>query len=336
MPHVEYDGAACELRDGETVLDGLLRHGIAVPHACKAGSCGSCMMRAINAGPPFAAADSAPAALPAEPTALAVAVTAAQAGLKPAWRAQGYFLACLCKPEGSLVAAPVGADVRAAASIVALERLTDSVLRVRLAAAAPLDYRSGQFITVLRGDGLARSYSIASLPTDDSLELHVRVLPAGRMSQWLAATAKVGTPIEIQGPSGDCFYTAGREDQPLLLAGTGTGLAPLFGIARDALRQGHRAPVYLFHGALTAAGLYLQGPLAQLAAAHSNFHYMPTTLDADGPMDQAVLKRLGPLKGWRAFVCGDPAIVQAFKRKIFLAGAALNDIHADAFLPSAT
>jgi NAD(P)H-flavin reductase/ferredoxin len=314
MPTVEYDGITCEVREGESVLDLLLRVGVAVPHSCKAGSCGSCLMQA-----------STPQAIPAQ----------AQVGLKDAWKASGYFLACVCHPEVDLVAGPVGGEARVSATIASLDRLTDSVLRVRLVSESPFEYRPGQYITLFRSDGLARSYSIASLPGEGVLELHVRVLPNGRMSQWLANKASAGTGLDIQGPSGECFYLTGREDQPLLLAGTGTGLAPLYGIARDALRRGHRGPIHLFHGAATAAGLFLQRELELLAAAHSNFFYTPTLLDSDGPIDKAILARFPKLAGWRAYLCGDPAIVQSFKKKMFLAGAALGDIHADAFLPSA-
>jgi CDP-4-dehydro-6-deoxyglucose reductase len=161
------------------------------------------------------------------------------------------------------------------------------------------------------------------------------VLPRGQMSQWLATTAGIGTPLHVQGPSGECFYVPGRETQPLLLAGTGTGLAPLYGIARDALLQGHRGPVQLFHGVVNAAGLYLGEELAALAAAYPNFACTQATLVDDGPLDALILKRIPSLTGWRAFLCGDPAIVQAFRKTLFLAGAALNDIQADAFLPSA-
>ena len=311
MPRIEYEGASCDLTDGESVLDGLLRAGVAVPHSCKAGSCGSCLMRAIP---------------PAVPT------PRSQAGLKDSWKAQGYFLACVCHPHADLSAGPVGAEVRLAAVIVSLDRLSDSVLRVRLATESPLDYRAGQFITVFGPHGLARSYSVASLPAEGILELHVRLLPGGRMSQWLATAAGAGDALQIQGPSGDCFYLAGREDQPLLLAGTGTGLAPLYGIARDALRQGHRGPIHLFHGAITSAGLYLQDQLEQLAAANAHFTYTATTLDSGSPIDQAIFARFPKLGGWRAFVCGDPLVVNSLKKKLFLAGAGLNDIHADAFL----
>lgn len=206
---------------------------------------------------------------------------------------------------------------------------------MRLTTDAAFDYRPGQYLTLLRDDGLARSYSLASLPRERSLELHVRVLEGGRMSQWLAREANIGTSMSLMGPSGDCFYVPGREEQPMLLAGTGTGLAPLYGIVRDALAAGHQGPIHLVHGVASRAGLYLRPELAELMAGHANVTCTASVLAEDGPMEKAVLASHPSLKGWRAYVCGDPAIVQRMRKTLFLAGAALNDIHADAFLPSA-
>jgi ferredoxin-NADP reductase len=259
----------------------------------------------------------------------------AQVGLKDAWKAQGYFLACVCRPNGDLRAGPVDAATRTAVSIASLDRLSESVLRVRLRSQAPFAYWAGQHLTLFRDDGLARSYSIASLPAEAELELHVRLLPGGRMSEWLATDAAPGTPLRIQGPSGDCFYVSGRQDQPLLLAGTGTGLAPLYGILRHALDEGHRGTIHLFHGAMSAAGLYLQDELRALAARHANVIYTPTVLDVDGPIARVLLERHSNMGGWRAFLCGDPTVVHGLRKQLFLAGTALNDIHADAFVPSA-
>ena len=327
MPKLDYAGVSCDLQENESVLDGLLRTGVSVPYSCKAGTCGSCLMRAAN-----------PAALP----------NRSQNGLKDSWRANGYFLACVCTPDQDLIATPVGAEARTTATIASIDPLSDSVLRVRLITETPFEYRAGQYITMLRetsaGQTLARSYSLASLPAEGALELQVRILPNGQMSQWLAGSdpadgAALGSEVQIQGPSGDCFYLPAadpiRKSQPLILAGTGTGLAPLYGIARDALTQRHTGPIHLFHGAASHTGLYLQDELTALAAAHVNFTYTPTLLSADGPIDQAVLSRFPKPTGHRAFLCGDPAIVQSLKKKLYLAGAALNDLHADAFVPSA-
>jgi len=162
------------------------------------------------------------------------------------------------------------------------------------------------------------------------------------MSGWIHDHAKVGDRLTVLGPSGSCFYVPGNEDQPLLLAGTGTGLAPLYGILLDALRHGHRGLIHLFHGAVHEGGLYLVEELRRLAALHPQVEYTPAVLNGNGldafpvgPVDQVVLQHRPKLNGWRAFVCGDPAIVNVLRRKIFLAGAASRDIYADAFVPAA-
>jgi len=316
VPRLEYNGREYDRQAGESVLDALLRAGAAVSYSCRAGSCGSCLMQTSQV-------DAVPAA--------------AQAGLKDTWKARGYFLACVCTPASDFAATPVGADVRTAATITAVETIAEGVLRVRLQPRDAFAYRPGQYLTLFRADGLARSYSIASL-ADDGIELHVRRHAGGRMSEWLAALAEsgaAGVAVSIQGPMGECFYLPGREEQPLLLVGTGTGIAPLHAIAHDAMRAGHRGPVHLYHGAATGAGLYLDGPLRQLDAAHANVHCTQTTLEGDGPIDRLVLQQHRSVSGWRVFLCGDPGVVNGLRKKLFVFGASLNDIHADAFQPSA-
>jgi ferredoxin-NADP reductase len=172
--------------------------------------------------------------------------------------------------------------------------------------------------------------------------MHVRKIENGRMSGWLYDEAKVGDAMQIQGPSGDCFYVAGRPEQPILLAGTGTGLAPLYGILRDALASGHTAPIWIFHGARDPGSLYLTDELRAIAAAHPNVRYRPSALEGEpsgdigvGPIDKLVLAELPKLAGFRAFLCGHPKTVGAVKKRVFLAGIPMREIHADPFLPSA-
>lgn len=320
MPCIDYEGNVYSLQDDESVLDALLRNGVKAPHSCKAGSCGSCLMRAPEGSVP----------------------ARAQSGLKDSWKAQGYFLACVCRPEADLAITTVGVDAQLGATITALELLSHDVLRVRLHCDTPLGFRPGQYVTILREGGLARSYSIASLPEESDLELHVRKIAGGKMSGWFHEIAKIGERVSVLGPSGECFYVPGKEDQPMLLVGTGTGLAPLYGIIRDALRHGHRGPIHLFHGALQKGGLYLVEELRRLVDSHSHVAYTPAVLNgaesddmAVGPIDEIVLKRFPKLSGWRGYVCGDPALVKLLKKKLFLSGMASREIFADAFVPAA-
>ena len=304
--HVEAD---------ETALDALLRGGVAVPNSCRAGACQSCRLRASSGNPP----------------------AAAQIGLKATQRERGYFLACLCRPDEDLTIA-LGEDLPVDATVVSVTSLGPDVVRVRLAAA--LEYRAGQFVTLLRADGLARSYSLASVPGEDpELELHVRVLPQGRMSQWIARELEPGMSVRLRGPEGDCFYTASQPTQPLLLIGTGTGLSPLIGVARDALRQGHSGPVTLLHGTVTPAGHYLVDVLEDMCRQSPNFTYVRCALRGEpapglelGAIEAVAAARFPKLAGHRVFVCGDPERVQALRKQSFLRGARMNEIFADAFI----
>ena len=82
---LQFEGKDYSLEEGESVLDCLLRNGEQVNSLCRSGSCQSCLLQA-TAGP-----------VPA----------AAQAGLKDAWKQQGYFLACICRPREDLALDPL-------------------------------------------------------------------------------------------------------------------------------------------------------------------------------------------------------------------------------------
>ncbi|MFP2904440.1 FAD-binding oxidoreductase [Pyxidicoccus sp. 3LFB2] len=319
MAKVKHESRWYPLESGESVLEGLLRQGVSVPNSCRAGACQSCLMKAMGGAVP----------------------DAARVGLKDTLVAQGYFLACTCRlPEGTELEVAGAEALRVPARLTSLALLSQDVLRVRLTPEAPFDYRAGQYVSLVREDGLARSYSLASLPREGALELHVRLIPGGAMSGWLASEARPGDRLFLQGPAGSCFYVPGRPEQPLLLAGTGTGLAPLYGIVRDALEAGHSGPIYLFHGARVPEGLYLRDELRELAERHPQLHYRPGVLAggsrdiAEGPLDVLIRAECPKPVGWRAWLCGDPGLVLSLRKKLFLSGLSLKDLHADAFLPS--
>lgn len=323
MPTITYDGRVIALAPGQTVLEALEGAGVAVPYACRAGACQTCAVQAVSGSVP----------------------AAAQIGLSEPRRRLGVFLSCVCRPEEDLVVRAVDQGEDVPAFLVARERIGE-VLVLRLGLGRGLDFRAGQFITLLRDDDIARPYSIASLPGEGEgageLELHVRHLAGGAMSEWLAA-APIGAGLRVRGPFGECFYIDGEPSAPLLLAGTGTGLAPLLGILREALRQGHQGPITVIHGARDASGLYGLARLRALAAEHPNVTVIASALtgEAEGvvaePIEALVLasaKAIADRAQARAYLCGDPGVVQRARRQLFMAGLAMRRIHADAFLPA--
>jgi ferredoxin-NADP reductase len=106
-------------------------------------------------------------------------------------------------------------------------------------------YKAGQYVQVLVNEHMVRSYSLASAPgIDNELHLHIRRGAAGSASRWFHDELKTGDAIHIGPPHGYCCYQPENLDQPVLMIGTGTGLAPLYGMARAALQQGHRGGIF--------------------------------------------------------------------------------------------
>lgn len=308
------------LTPGATVLDTLLHAGVEVPFGCRAGACQSCLLRATSG------------TIPAE----------AQQGLKETLKAAGWFLACRCQPVDELtIDLSAQATPMQRARLVEKRPLSPRVMGLWLKPEEPFDYRAGQYLTLWRDASQGRSYSLASLPGEDSLlELHIARIDGGIVSGWVHDALQLGDEITIQGALGECFYVAGDLAQPLLLVGTGTGLAPLYGIVRDALRNGHHGPIHLFHGARTRDYLYYHDEVSALAARHDNLHYHPSLVEGSdplagdveiGPVDQLLTRHLPTLAGWRVYLSGAPDIVAKLRKQCFLAGAASKAIHTDPF-----
>jgi len=327
MSQLVFQGESFLVNEQETVLECLLRHGVTIPNSCRSGICQSCLMRATSGSPG----------------------TSSQKALKSAWCEQGYFLACSCVPDGDLeLAMPDEVDVsQFSATIVSISNLNEQIVRVLLRCDEPFEYRAGQFVNLCREDGLQRSYSLASVATlSDELELHVKKVDAGKMSGWLHDEVKAGEKVSISAPHGECYYaSAENNEQGLMLLGTGSGLAPLWGVVQDALHNQHQGPILLFHGGSKPQDLYLVDELTALAEKNTNLRYFPCLLESDdvvdiekfhfGSIEETALNEQADLAAWSVFLCGNPAMVNTAKRRVYLAGASLENIHSDPFVTQA-
>jgi len=264
----------------------------------------------------------------------------AKSGLKSTLAAQNYFLACSCLPQEDIeVVLPEHGLTTLDARVASVEKLSTDILGIRIRPAQPLEYRAGQFISLFMDETTSRCYSLASVPQlDDEMFLHVRKVPGGLVSGWLFDHLHPGDAITISQAHGDCFYVAGKPQQNILLIGTGSGLAPLYGIVRDALQNGHQGRICLYHGSYNAEGLYLLQELRKLAEAYPNFSYAPCVSEGEAPegclpgMVLDVALAANPdLSGWRVFLCGNPDMVKAAQQETYLAGASIQETFADPF-----
>ena len=325
MPSVRFEGQAYPLETGESVLDCLLRHQQSLAHSCKSGLCQSCLVQAVDSMPPAKAFN----------------------GLKPTLQATRHALACQWQPDGDVaIRLPASTDLDVEGTIAELQLLNPAVMRVRVKPAnaeALADCRPGQFLTLTNAARVTRSYSVANdIRTDGVAEFHIASTAQGLFSSWIFQHARAGDSLSLRGPAGACFYVAEQtQEQPLLLAGTGTGLAPLWGIVHDALRQQHRGPITLLHAATTPAHLYYRHELRALAQAHRNFRYHAVIkqgpADDDSTEADAIATALALLPAermadTRLYLCGNPLFVSSLRKQAFLKGLRSAHIYSDPFV----
>lgn len=328
---ITYNNNHYASKAGESALDTLLRHDINIPYACKAGVCHVCVMQCQQG------------ALPPGST----------IGLKDVQVTNGNFLACQCVPTEDLVVSDAEElGLFSQVKVIAKDILSPDVCRVRMRTATDLYYRAGQFVNLRMNDKDIRSYSLASLPTqDDFLELHIKRMYNGVVSNWLFDKVEIGDVLDIQGPFGDCFYMPQNINSDILMIGTGTGLAPLIGILREAIERGHQGNIRLYHGERNTEQLYLVSQLRQLVAEHNNIQYFPCTsiesTSTESASKKCAVQTDGIFQGRASdlafashrdlaenmiYLCGSASMVDESRYQAQLNGATPENIYADPFV----
>ncbi|MDQ0742133.1 iron-sulfur-binding ferredoxin reductase [Pseudomonas sp. W4I3] len=308
MPELYVGERHWSVATGSNLLDTLNQAGVAVPYSCRAGSCHACLVRCRGEVRNL------------QPDALS-----------PAQRHDGWHLACQCQVVGDLrVEAFDPARDGMAAEVVSADWLNASVLRLRLLPERGLRYRAGQHLVLWAGQ-VARPYSLASLPQEDQyLEFHLDCRLPGAFSN-AARQLKTGDRLRLGELRGGALqYDPDWQSRPLWLLASGTGLGPLWGVLREALRQDHQGAIRLIHLAHDAEGHYLAAPLAALAASHPN---VTVELWTTAQLDQALAQLRLVSRQTQALLCGHPVSVEAFAKRLFLAGLPRNQLLADVFLP---
>ncbi len=310
--------------DNESVLDLLLRQNIDISFSCRNGHCQSCLLQADNCAPD----------------------KNAQTGLKDTAVKQQQFLACMQKASSITAAKFVDElDMFSSAKLIEKHLYSQDLCRLRLLPANDLFYHAGQFINLKNSKGVVRSYSIASIPAQEHyIELHVARTHDGEMSNWLFDDFNLDDHVEVQGPIGECFYLGNKPQDTLMLIGNGTGAAPLFGIAKDALNSGHVGDIHFYHGAKNRAELYIHQELSALEYQNDNFFYHPCVSDTRGSGDfcfgpvlnkgrcsDIALAELPEPSKSLLYICGNPQMVASTKKLAFLKGVSLKNIYVDPF-----
>lgn len=152
------------------------------------------------------------------------------------------------------------------AKIVSARMLAPSVREIVLDRGAPFAFEAGQWVNLHAPNMEKRAYSIASPPAGTSFDLAITFVDGGPMSTYLHS-ANIGAEIDVSGPQG---FFAREKTGPGLYIGTGTGVAPLRSMIKDALAKGETRAMWLLFGIRTEGDILYRDELDALAKAHAN------------------------------------------------------------------
>lgn len=314
---------------GISILDAAAKAGVSMPYSCKTGRCSTCKCRVIS-GKSNALHD--------------------ETGLSVAEKTDGWILGCVRSPESDLLleAEDLGTIALPAAKtfpcrINTIEKLTPDVLRVmlRLPPSADFKFIAGQYIDVLGPEGLRRSYSLANGSfTHNQLELHVKAVEGGAMSQYWFNQAKPNDLLRLNGPLGTFFLreTTGLD---VVFMATGTGFAPikamLEGLHVQQMQDKPRSLTILW-GARTEKDLYYN-----LADIQGEYTFLPVLsraghewAGARGHVQQVLVSRMPNLSNAAVYACGSATMIDSAKLLLDEAGLPKNRFYSDAFVCSAS
>lgn len=324
-------GVTFDVSRNETVLEAALKAGIAYPHDCTVGTCGSCRSRLlagkVDAITPFG-------------------YTLSREELQA-----GYILACQAVPESDLeidVPLAAGPAQQVSGRIVEQRALTHDIRAVTWEVDAPVAYRAGQYMSVTwPGAPGPRAYSFSTAPSaqgSTQLSAFIRRVPGGAFTESLFAGALDDVTFTIEAPHGTFWLRDG--DGPIVLIGGGSGLSPLMSLLEDAAVRGVRRDVVLLFGGRAERDLYCLDEIAALAARwNGRFDFWPVLSEEarDGRRFglvtgeiPAALAQLGPAEAVQGYLCGPPAMIDAAVAALMAAGVPLPSIFYDKFTDAST
>jgi NAD(P)H-flavin reductase/hemoglobin-like flavoprotein len=222
------------------------------------------------------------------------------------------------------------------AEVTAHERRGIDVAVLTLAPDQPFPYRAGQYLSIQTPmwPRVWRHYSIANAPrADQTLEIHVRAVPAGWVSNALVHHTRVGDRI-VLGPAMGSMLLPGDSTLPALAIGGGTGISPIKALIEEMADQRYPRTMRVFFGVRRLNDLYDLDALTRLAFQHSWLAVAPVVSDETmypglrGPVVQTALT-LGPWYGHDVFLAGPPAMLQTGLSALNQTGIARSSIRFD-------
>ena len=320
-------GSSFQATIGSSILNAALQANVSVPYSCNTGRCSTCKCKVLSGK---------------------TTLLHPETGLTDEEVNEGWILSCVRTAESDLVLEVddlAGIHLPVAKTypcrINGINHLAPDVVQVslRLPPTAAFEFIAGQYISVIGPNGVRRSYSLANSGFEDKmLELHIREVEGGEMSQYWFKEAKINDLLRINGPLGT-FFLRETADIDLYFLATGTGIAPVKAMLESIIRlplEKKPRSVSVLWGGRKPHDFYIN--VADIPCEHT-FIPVLSRLDegwtgAQGYVQNVLLDLHPQWETTAIYACGSDAMIRCAKKSLVDAGLPENRFYSDAFVSS--
>ncbi len=208
-------------------------------------------------------------------------------------------------------------------------------LRFKQPGLKKIKYFAGQYLTLIfriNGRRYIRPYSFSSAPIlDNLLEITIKRVPNGIVSNHIHDVVKVNDMIEVMSPMGDFIIPDKIKYKTIFLWGAGSGITPLISIAKSSLFTIPNVSINLIFGNRNKESVIFEQLIKSLENQHSNsfksYHFQ-TQLKVDESLPNVIQGRINPEKVLKIidqknlndsihFICGPAGLKTSVKEVLF-------------------
>ncbi|CAK2054716.1 CDP-6-deoxy-L-threo-D-glycero-4-hexulose-3-dehydrase reductase [Vibrio crassostreae] len=318
---IEIQPAGVKYQSEGNLLEDALSASLPIEHSCKTGDCGACSAEVIDGSVENEAGE---------------IVTS------------GNILTCQSKAKSDVALKanyyPELVHIKQQTipcKVASFELVTADIISIkfRFPPTVKFDYLPGQYVE-LSFKGVKRSYSIANAKSNlKELELHIRKVANGQMSELLFNGLKENQLMRIEGPKGTFFVK--DNIKTLVLLATGTGIAPIKAIVEELVAKEDKRDVHIYWGMQYEKELYCD-ELIKLARRNEHISFTPVlsreTKAPDGCelgyVQNTVIKDFDSLTNIDVYACGSIRMIEGAKSLLLQHRLPENSFFSDAFTPA--
>ncbi len=206
-------------------------------------------------------------------------------------------------------------------------------------------YQPGQFITFLlniNGEEVQRSYSMSSSPSRPyTLEVTVKRVPNGLVSNWLCDNVKLGDKLKVKGPAGK-FTCFSYPSNKIMFLAAGSGITPIMSMARWITDTAADIDAKFIATFKTPSEIIFRKELELMSARHSNFrvalsvtarwHSTEFWTGFTGRINQQMIEIVAPdFRERHIFMCGPDAFMEEMKAMLIKMDFPMANLHSESF-----